>query len=224
MDFSNYKFRCSSLGKLMTKPRSKTEVLSETTKTYLMEIFIEEKYGRKREIVSKYLTKGNHAEEDSLDLVTKLHNKLYIKNKETLEGDLVKGTPDIITTDGIIDIKTCWDIWTFAKADGTNKDYYWQLQGYMMLTGLERATLIYTLVNTPEFLIVSEKNKRQWQDGYADGSQEQAEMEKEVEKNMMFDDIDPKIRMKTFDFDANEWQQLEVKIHEARAYLNSLSL
>ena len=36
------KIRCSSLGKIMTSPKSKGEVLSQTTKTYLKELAIEE--------------------------------------------------------------------------------------------------------------------------------------------------------------------------------------
>ena len=32
-----FKIRCSAIGKIMTNPRSKTETLSKTTKTYLEE-------------------------------------------------------------------------------------------------------------------------------------------------------------------------------------------
>jgi hypothetical protein len=39
------KVRCSALGAIMTNPRSKTETLSETTKTYVKEMVLEHKYG-----------------------------------------------------------------------------------------------------------------------------------------------------------------------------------
>ena len=35
------KYRCSSLGKLMTSPRTKSELLSETAKTYIQDYFKE---------------------------------------------------------------------------------------------------------------------------------------------------------------------------------------
>jgi hypothetical protein len=37
--------RCSSLGKLMTDPRTKSEVLSETAKTYIQDVFKEKELG-----------------------------------------------------------------------------------------------------------------------------------------------------------------------------------
>jgi len=40
-----FKARASSSGKLMTKPRSKSEVLSKTTKSYLEEWTKEQIYG-----------------------------------------------------------------------------------------------------------------------------------------------------------------------------------
>jgi hypothetical protein len=35
------KIRCSSIGKIMTSPRSKAELLSATTKTYIKELVLE---------------------------------------------------------------------------------------------------------------------------------------------------------------------------------------
>ena len=39
------KIRCSALGRLMTAPRNKTEVLSQTAKSYIQELVLEEKFG-----------------------------------------------------------------------------------------------------------------------------------------------------------------------------------
>jgi hypothetical protein len=57
------KIRCSAIGKIMTSPRSKGEVLSATTKTYIKELVLEHKYGIKKEINSRYLDKGNQVED-----------------------------------------------------------------------------------------------------------------------------------------------------------------
>lgn len=229
MNFNNYKFRCSSLGMLMTKPRSKSEVLSETAKNMLLDIYVEEVYGRKKDISNKYLEKGNFAEEVSLTLATDYLDELLIKNKETLENDWIKGTPDIINP-YLIDIKTCWDIHTFIRKNEkvAKADYYWQLWGYMFLTDLQDSFLIYTLVNAPEHLIVDEKTRQMYKRGLIgmEGTKEFDEMESEIEKEMMFDDIEPSKRLKMIRFEFNS--ELEVplfeKIEHAREYLNNLSL
>ena len=51
-------FRCSSLGKLMTNPRSKTEVLSETAKSYIKQLAKENYYNYKTTIETKQMRKG----------------------------------------------------------------------------------------------------------------------------------------------------------------------
>lgn len=224
MDFTTYKFRCSSLGKLMTEARSKSETLSETTKTYLRELFIEEVFGRKKDFSNKFTEKGLYTEEDSLELMQNHYGKLIIKNKELFENEYIKGTPDIILSDRIADAKSSWDIFTFFGADGTDKNYYWQLQGYMWLVGRQNADLVYCLNNAPEHQIVQEKSKRMYQRGLIDGTVEFNEMELEVEKDMIFDDIPAQKRIKVFSFEADGSgiDALINRIMEARGYLNQL--
>ena len=62
------KIRCSSIGKIMTNSRSKTETLSKTTKTYLQELAIEEMYGKRKEFSSRYTDKGNQVEDEGIRL------------------------------------------------------------------------------------------------------------------------------------------------------------
>ena len=225
IDFSDYKFRCSALGNLMVNPRSKSELVSETTKSYLLEVYIAEQFKREREIESKYLDKGNYAEEDSLTLVTKQLDRLFVKNKDRLSNDFICGTPDVIQPNEIIDIKTSWDIWSFAKADGSNKDYYYQLQGYMWLTERVKARLVYALVDTPEHLIVAEKSRQAYRLGIMGDDKALDEMETKLDTNMTYSDIPEDLRVKIFefDYDQNAIEDLKQKIVNARVYLNSLS-
>ncbi len=266
-DFTDYRFRCSSLGKLMVEGRGAcltenqlktikeledkqstttkglTEKqfaylnelrtrrdappeLSETTKSYLRELFIEENFGRKKDIFNKYIEKGLYVEEDSLTLIQKHYEgSLIIKNKAKYDNEFIQGTPDILMQDRIVDAKSSWDIFTFYEADGTDKDYFYQMQGYMQLTHLPQADLIYCLANAPEHMIVAEKSKKTYQLGLSDGSEESAKMEFDVEKNMMFDDIEDAKRIKVFNikFDPKAIESLSKKIVQAREYLNSLT-
>ena len=210
----------------MVESRCKSDPLSATTKGYLQELYIAEVYGRQRDITNKYLEKGTLVEEDSLTLASKHYKKLLIKNKEWFQNDLLCGTPDVIRPNKIIDIKSSWDIWSFAAADGTNKDYYWQLQGYMNLKGRSRAELVYCLVNTPEHLIVSEKNKLIYKLGLDESSEAFIEAEAEIERNMTFDDIPERKRVKVFKFkyDQSAIDRLTERIYLCRDYLNSLTI
>src|SRR3954467_8564872 len=103
MDFSNYQFRCSALGKVV----SKSGTLTDANKTYLSEVFIGEVYGIRRDITSKYFEKGIYQEEDGITLLQSAlyPKKLVLKNKERLRNDFIHGEHDA-KVDGIVyDIK-----------------------------------------------------------------------------------------------------------------------
>jgi hypothetical protein len=200
--------------------------LSQTAKTYLHEIYIEEVYGRSKDISNKYTEKGLYVEEDSLNLMCKKYNTLLIKNKQSFDNEFIKGTPDVIIKDQkVLDAKSSWDIWTFSEADGTNSMYFWQGQGYMYLTGLKKFDLAYCLNNAPEHLIVSEKQKAFYNEGLKEGSPELVEMEDTIDKNMKFDDIpeDERIKVFSFEFEPEAIKKLQKRIVECRNYLNSIT-
>ncbi len=108
------KIRCSAIGRIMTSPRSKGEVLSQTTKSYIKELVLEHKYGIRKEINSRYLDKGNMVENESIELTERvLDLDLIVKNESYFENEFICGTPDIIMGDTIIDVKSSWSAHTF---------------------------------------------------------------------------------------------------------------
>lgn len=227
MDFLNYKFRASSVGNLMTKPRNKTELLSETAKAYLLDIYIKEMYGRERDINNKFIEKGLYTEEESFNLIQNKLGGLVIKNTQTFENNFIRGTPDLILNDCIVDAKSSWNIHTFLSADGTDKNYIIQGNMYMDLKDKQFFKLAYCLNNAPEHLIVNEKQREMYKRGLVglEGSKEFDDMENFIDKNMKFDDIDKNKRIKIFDFEKDE--DLINKVYEkiviAREYLNNLN-
>lgn len=225
MDFTQYKFRCHGLGNLLVDPRSKSEALSETTKTYLKELWIKEMYQREKYISTKYMAKGIACETDSVQLVEKVLGKTYFKNQKELTNDYLAGIPDVIDTDFVLDIKTSWDIWTFAAVDEATarKTYYGQLLGYMLLTGKTKAKLAYCLVNTPEEQISYEMYKLKVSGAIKDGNNEE---EAKARMNFIFDDIPAENRIKTYDFEIDEEVKTKLldRIVAAREYMNTLSL
>ncbi len=59
------------------------------------------------------------------------------ENEERITNEYITGVPDV-NTDVLIDVKSSWDAFTFfekvVEDELKNKDYYYQLQGYMWLT------------------------------------------------------------------------------------------
>lgn len=232
MDFSNYQFRCSSLGKLMTTAQKKEKeagLPSKTTQSYLKEIYIEEVYGRRKDITSKYLEKGLLCEEDALGLLGQYDGgKLYIKNKDYFKNDFIKGTPD--NTQGRVrDTKAPFTIHTFFSGE-LSKDYEWQLRGYMELTGLKElpAELAYCLVDTPPHILYDEQQRLKWKMGVIDEDNDQDYIEacKEIEKSGTFDDIpvEKKVRKYFVEHDDEKIKELYQRIEECRNFLNNINL
>ena len=199
--FPNYKCRASASCKLATNPRSKTEILSETTKTYLKEWATEQVFGVRKNISSKQIEKGIVLEDEAIDLTVQVLDIPFIlKNLYHFEDDYFTGTPDIILDNEIIDIKVSWDAFTFPYFENEvpTKDYFYQLQVYMHLTGKRSARLVYVLLNTPENLMYE----------IADD----------------YSSIDPKLRVKTFtiEYDKTVIEMLKERVIESRNFINEL--
>lgn len=260
VDFSNYKFRCSSLGHLLTEPRLKADKdagnLSEGCKTYLEKLHREELFGRSEEIKSKYLDKGIQNEEKSFTLYSNLSKDISgsYKNTKTFENEFIKGTPDNCK-DKILDIKTSWSLNTFPLYESQieNKIYIAQLQGYMALTELDNAKLVYCLTDTPSKLINDELRRLDWKLDIMDGDgnirETSIELVVELVKNMIFSlnglkdfceenpavklewfnnfkEIPLQFRVKIFDLQRNDAMIdfIYSKVKKSREYMNELSL
>ena len=230
MDFNNIKFRCSGLGSLMTEPRSKSETISETTKKALIEKYIFLKYGRDKELFNKYVEKGLLVEEDSLTLFARVKKEMFRKNEVQLSNDFLTGTPDLFigpeieNAEIIIDLKSSWDIFTFwsSKTEALNKNYYWQLQGYMALTGAKGAKLVYCLIDTPNVLINDELRRLQWKMGVSEPSDKLfVEAANEKQKEMVFSDIPITERIHEIDIPRNDSdiEKLYQRINDCRKWM-----
>lgn len=152
------KFRCSSLGKLMTEPRSKSEgPLSVGAKTYIRELAAQEIFGVEFEISSKQIEKGIEVEGDSIDLLNSVRGLSLVKNVERRSNDFITGECDLFDAEAKRghDIKSSWSIATFpiTVADCEDKLYEWQMRGYMALWDAEEWEVNYCLVDTPDRLI-----------------------------------------------------------------------
>ena len=217
MNFNDYKFRPSSAPSLMSSSRSKTDVLPEVAKEMIRKCYITAIFDRRDFVQTPPMTKGIMVESDTLDLIKEVLDITYFKNKTRYDNDFFSGTPDIIPTENkVIDVKSSWTIYTFASVDEkkARDSYFWQLAAYAWMLGKTKGELIYGLVNTPHELIEKEILKS--------GS---INPEGTI-KNHTYDDIDPKLRLKKYEFEftPEDFKAMETRVLIAREYMNTLTL
>ena len=150
------KFRASQLGKLMTSSRTKGEALGQTAKSYIIQKAKEDFFEYKTELTNKYVMKGIHQEQDSIDLLNAVRFENYKKYEHRAENEWLTGSCDIITEDIIIDIKSSWSLETFPATSYELKDlseYEWQGRAYMWLYDRPRFELCYVMVSTADELL-----------------------------------------------------------------------
>lgn len=196
-------FKCtaSQSGKLLTDPRNKSELLSQTTKTYLEEWMKQRIYGVKKEISNKYLSKGTLLEDEAIDKAIEwLDLPFCLKNTERYYNDYFEGEPDLIVGDSIFDIKNSWDCFTFPLFETKipTLDYESQVNVYMDLLGLKKASVIYVLLNTPATFNTTEIDYSQ---------------------------IPTKYRIKKFDFAYDQVliDKLKMRVDQSREYINQFN-
>lgn len=195
MNLQIFKLRASASGALMTNPRNKTELLSETTKTYLKEWAISQVFGYEKEISNKYVERGIESEDKAIDFAIQVLDLPFaIKNEKSFEDDYFKGTPDLIVNDTVFDIKCSWSAHTFPifETEIPTIGYFYQLQVYMHLTGLKKACLVYVLLDNE---VIGHKYQ-----------------------------VDDKMRIKTFEFEYQPEiiETLKERVENSRNFLNQL--
>jgi len=151
-------FRCSSIGKLMTEPRSKSEgPLSVGAKTYIRELAAQEIFGVDFEVSSKPMEKGIECEYLSIQLLNRVRGLSLEKNTERKNNEFITGEADLFDAENSRghDIKSSWSIATFpiTSSDCEDKLYEWQMRGYMALWDADEWEVNYCLVDTPDRLV-----------------------------------------------------------------------
>ncbi len=66
----------------------------------LLEIYIQQKYKRYKDISNKYIEKGVAVENDSIDMWRRERKQIVFKNEHMFTNDYIKGTPDLLIKDG----------------------------------------------------------------------------------------------------------------------------
>ena len=197
--------------------------LSEGAKTYCKDWLKGQLFDYEKIFRSKYTDKGNIMEYESIDFIAEqLGYGFLLKNEEHFSDEYMQGTPDIILKSEVIDVKNSWDANTYPFFDDSyNKDYYWQLQGYMNLTGKDKAKLIFCLMDTPEHLIHKEAYWYSMNLGYD-------ELEKEIYDkflhNLTYKNVPNKYKLRVFEIERkeNDIQRIKENVEACRIYIDKL--
>lgn len=214
----NLKFRCHYLKDIMTEPRSKSSEISDTAKSRLIEVLCEVKTGRKAILNDFAIKKGILAESDSITLYAEYTDRLLTanKNEERFSNEHITGVPDLIfKEDGLlVDIKTCADKLSFEKkrySEKLDERYYWQVMGYLALTGLEKAEVAYVLPNTPLELIRLTGDE---------------DLDQQIERNNIFDDLplEERVFIETVERDEDAINKIYEKVEFCKQYITNKML
>lgn len=195
-----FKCRASASGKLMTNPRGKDATISKTTISYLQEWYKENLYGHRKELNNKYINKGLALEDVAIDkMIEWLDLSFVMKNTDKFSDDHFTGEPDVICDGIVYDTKCSWDCFTFPlfEEELPNKDYFYQMQVYMHLTGCKKAVVCYVLLDSDD----------DWSD-------------------TNYNELGKDLRCKSFeiDYDAEVIKKMIERVEASREYLETIKI
>lgn len=220
-DIKPFKLRCSGIGQVMG-----IKGLGKTGETFLNNWLTEQVYDRRKDFANKYTDKGIRMEDAAIEYIGQQLNLPCVKNEEWFEDEDLQGTPDIIIEEKslVIDNKCSWDCFTFPfyAKEIPNKDYEYQLQGYMALTGKQNAMLVYTLMDADSDLINSEARKLSWREGF--GGLVESELLDKVRHDMTYSNLPDILRIKVFEISRNEEtiSAIRKRAQVCKEYINSI--
>lgn len=226
------KVRASQVSRLMTSPNK--DELSKGGKTYVEEIWLNDHFGYREVVQSKYMTNGNLSEAVAIDVLSELDKDFYFKNTTRINLGFLTGECDIDTGNKIIDIKCSWSIKTFFSAELT-KDYEWQGRAYMYLFDREKFELAYVLLDADERTVLSEQQKVYWNYKRIDEDFEDNEElynrymqdTEQIKTNLVLSDklpLQDRVKWFTIHRDMDKEQMMLKQIYKASEYYKTIKL
>lgn len=210
--------------------------LSETVRKELCKIYAYEFYNKSAlnggGTKPYTLDKGNLAELHSIEMLSWVDGVEYTKNEKLISNRYFKGLPDILIGKpkeytGVKDVKTSFDLPMFLNllSEPISKSNSWQMTGYLDILKLTEGEVCHCLVNMPEAMIISEKER------VTNRCIELGMSETEIESrisglhgSMTYDEIPEELRVMRFTVTSNEIRIKEAKkqVKKARTWLKEL--
>lgn len=206
--------------KLIKREEAELEpfLISNANETVLRKIYSREKYNKFPQSISSDNTpamiNGTMSEHVSLALASEVLNKKIKVNKGLIFNDHLKGITDgytgrtIYKANHVYEIKTAANYETFldftVKTEEKTK-FYWQIMGYLSITGAKKGTLIHSCVSYHPDIITQEIGRYLARIRGLNMPQEKVDAAiKRIRDNMTFDDIPQSERIFTLTIERNE--------------------
>ena len=202
----------------------KNPQLGESIKSYLKEWLISQLTGKRKEINSKYLTRGVEVEELAIERISRYYGVKCEKNTTQLENEYFTGEFDTkvnLAVPIIVDAKSSWDAFTFPYFEpNPPQGYEDQDLVYLDLTGEKKGAICFCLENgTP-----TEIEKLAWKLAKKDGADEPDITHWDKAEAMLnYDHLPDEMRINPYEFDIDEHRISEMKkrVIECRSYINN---
>ena len=216
-----FKISCSQIGLIMTESKPKGG-LSVGAKTYCENWLLSKIYEKQKMFQSKYTNKGILCEEETILFLEDAENwGIAFKNDIRKSSDYIHGECDVLLVDKVVDIKNSFDFSTFPIFENEipDKNYNWQIQGYMHLYKRKKGEVIYCLMDAPEEIIRKEAYFKLGRDyteiQYLDFAQQ-----------YFYSHFPNELRIKKFEFefDSEKIKAVEDKVKLCREYIKELIL
>lgn len=203
----------------------------------LKDIYIKEKWNK--EIVNgakdyvPAILNGTLSENKSLALISEIDGVLYKKHKALIKNKYLKGILDCYLGKSLKKIEKVTDIKTSAsmqsllsliKDEEHTSKYYWQIMGYLAITGANEGEVCHCLVSYSDRIINDEINKflqRTKNLGF-DGDYIDSQIQR-IKFNMTFDEIPIEQRVVRFKVQKDEdaINNIYEKVKFCRKWLNN---
>jgi len=177
---------------------SKNPQLGETAKTYLKEWVISQLTGKEKRVESKYFEHGIFAEEAAIERAEKHFQTSFTQQQVSFENDFFNGKFDAANDDMVIDVKCPFEVFTFPYFESKPpQNYYGQLQVYMDLSGINKASLVFCLENHSDDEIDRLAQKMAYKVGLDEPNIDHWNAAK---LELTYDHLPESMRIKTYDF------------------------
>lgn len=224
--------------KLIKREEAELEpfLISKANENVLRTIYSREKYKKYPQSSSKdyslQIVNGTMSEKVSLELSGEVLDRKIKVSKDRISNEYLKGIIDgytgrtVYKANHIYEIKTAANYETFlnnANSEKERSDYYWQVMGYLSITGAKKGTIIHTCVSYHPDIITQEIGRYLAKiRGLNIPSEIVDKSINRIRNNMTFDDIPKNQRVATFTVERNE-EEIELirkKVLSFRVWLN----
>lgn len=212
------------------------EMLSNGAISKLKEVYVREKYNKQVVSIGKdyspAILNGVMSESKVLSLISDFEGIKCKLHKKVIYNSFLKGILDAYIGKSakkatkVIEIKTCQNMQSLMSVLDPQEaydKYYWQIMGYLAITGAEEGTIYHCVVTYPERIINDEINKFIYKAKVfgLDGGYVEQQIER-IRFNLSFDDIPINERIYKFSVqrDENIIKDIYKKVKYCRGWLN----